>query len=110
MAIANPTFWGHGRRAVVPGAVFFLAFTLRVAFIWDSQDIAALSDPTPGMDISLHWEAARAINRGASTDKPYFELMVLKFSRNTENPSFRNLEKNLEIQVHPTKLQKRYCN
>lgn len=56
--------------------IFFLAFVIRLLFILETMDIPAFRTPNPGMDIDLHWQAARLIVQGATTSEPYFELMM----------------------------------
>jgi hypothetical protein len=69
---------GHPKekRLKVSAFVFFLAFAIRLLFILETMDIPAFRTPNPGMDIDLHWQAARLIAQGATTSEPYFELMM----------------------------------
>ncbi len=64
----RPAIWG--------GVVFLMAFAIRAAFIFESNHIASIRTPTPGMDVDLYWQAARLIGRGLCRDQPCFELMM----------------------------------
>jgi len=64
------------RRAVWASIIFVLALTLRLGFVWETLDRPTFRTPTPGLDIHVHWRAAKALNDGASTDSPHFELML----------------------------------
>jgi hypothetical protein len=56
--------------------IFLVTCAIRIAFILQSNTIASIRTPTPGMDADLYWQAARLINQGACTDQPCFELMM----------------------------------
>jgi len=58
------------------GIIFLITCAIRVAFIFESNTIASIRTPTPGMDVDLYWQAARLIDQGACTDSPCFELMM----------------------------------
>lgn len=63
-------------RVKISALIFFLTFIIRLLFILETVNIPAFRTPNPGMDIDLHWQAARLILEGASTNEPYFELMM----------------------------------
>jgi len=63
-------------RLGLSALVFLLAFVIRLLFILETMDIPAFRMPNPGMDIDLHWQAARLIVQGTTTREPYFELMM----------------------------------
>lgn len=65
-----------GKRLKVSALIFFLAFVIRLLFILETMNIPAFRTPNPGMDIDIHWQAARLIVQGATTSEPYFELMM----------------------------------
>lgn len=56
--------------------IFLVTFVIRLLFILETMDIPAFRTPNPGMDIALHWQAAQLILEGATTDEPYFEIMM----------------------------------
>lgn len=56
--------------------IFLVTCAIRIAFIFESNTIASIRTPTPGMDVDLYWQAARLINQGACGDQPCFELMM----------------------------------
>ena len=67
----------HGRKKLILSAVILLfTFAVRLLFILETKDLPAFRTPNPGMDIDLHWQAAGLILNGATTDEPYFELMM----------------------------------
>ena len=66
----------QGNRVKFSALIFLLAFVIRLLFILETMDIPAFRTPNPGMDIDLHWQAARLIVQGATTSEPYFELMM----------------------------------
>ncbi len=55
-------------------AIFLIALAIRVVFIFQSETLVDFRTPTPGLDIGLHWEAARQIR--ADAPFPCFELMM----------------------------------
>jgi hypothetical protein len=63
-------------RLRLSALIFLLAFVIRILFILETMNIPAFRTPNPGMDIDLHWQAARLIVQGATTSEPYFELMM----------------------------------
>jgi hypothetical protein len=63
-------------RAVWGAIIFTLALALRLGFVWETLDRPTFRTPTPGLDIHVHWQAAKAMNDGASTASPHFELML----------------------------------
>jgi len=64
------------RRKTLAVAVFAVALALRLLFIFETHDLPQLRTPTPGLDIQVNWEAARAL-RGQTANEPSFELMML---------------------------------
>jgi len=60
----------------IPIFVFLFTLAIRLLFILETMNIPAFRTPNPGMDIDLHWQAARLLLQGATTDQPYFELML----------------------------------
>lgn len=63
-------------RLRLSALIFLLAFVIRLLFILETMNIPAFRTPNPGMDIDLHWQAAKLIVQGATTSEPYFELMM----------------------------------
>lgn len=63
-------------RLKVSALIFFLTFFIRLLFILETINVPTFRTPNPGMDIDLHWQAARLIVQGATTSEPYFELMM----------------------------------
>ena len=86
MELNRTTRMAHNKRYHLPQArryrikistlIFFLTFIVRLLFILETVNIPAFRTPNPGMDIDLHWQAARLLVEGATTDEPYFELMM----------------------------------
>lgn len=56
--------------------VFLLTLAIRLLFIIETCEIPSIRTPTPGLDIDVHWQAARLLRQGASMDEPCFELMI----------------------------------
>jgi len=76
-AADNPIPEKNGSLKIwIPIIVFLLTFAIRLLFILETMNIPAFRTPNPGMDIDLHWQAARLLLQGATTDRPYFELML----------------------------------
>jgi hypothetical protein len=59
---------------LIGSIIFLLALALRVTFIFQSETLVDFRTPTPGLDINLHWEAAKQIRADAAF--PCFELMM----------------------------------
>ena len=64
------------RRWLAATCVFAFALALRLTFIAETFDLPAFRTPAPGLDEHVHFEAAKALNAGADTDAPWFELML----------------------------------
>lgn len=62
----------QGLRAYATG-IYLLALALRLLFIYQTHDLPDFRTPTPGLDISMHWEGAKHIRAG--TPDPCYELM-----------------------------------
>ncbi|MCP3872175.1 MAG: hypothetical protein GY699_03340 [Desulfobacteraceae bacterium] len=56
--------------------VFFITFTIRIIFIFETMDNPIFRTLNPGMDNHLHWHAARLLLAGANEMEPCFELMM----------------------------------
>ncbi|GIW71851.1 MAG: hypothetical protein KatS3mg102_1393 [Planctomycetota bacterium] len=54
--------------------LYAVALALRLGFIAQSQGLPEFRTPTPGLDVQLHWHAARHLRAG--TPEPVFELMM----------------------------------
>jgi hypothetical protein len=61
---------------ILGAIVYIVTCAIRVAFIFESNAIACIRTPTPGMDVDLYWQSARLLVQGACTNRPCFELMM----------------------------------
>jgi len=56
--------------------VLAAALVLRLLFVWETRDFTPINTPTPGLDVQVNWDGARAL-RGEIPNTPSFELMML---------------------------------
>ncbi len=65
----------HRFHLAAASLIFLLALSLRLGFIWQTHDIPEFRTPTPGLDIDVHWQAARELRR-LDREVPNFALKM----------------------------------